>query len=188
MKGVALSAFSDIHTHGRTGADIICSIEPEDAEILERSIPGRAWFSVGIHPWSTGVSIPESTFELLDKLSSDERVAAIGEAGLDALRGGEASYQEEVFLRQAALAEKVRKPLIIHCVRRYGRLMELYATFRPQQLWVIHGFRGKSELARQLARQGIGISTDAHPRADIDAVVPPHLRFHETDMMHEADG
>ena len=117
MKGVALSAFSDIHTHGRTGADIICSIEPGDAEILERSIPGRAWFSVGIHPWSTGVSIPESTFELLDKLSSDERVAAIGEAGLDALRGGEASYQEEVFLRQAALAEKVRKPLIsIVCV------------------------------------------------------------------------
>lgn len=169
--------FADIHTHGRTGPDMVCSIEPGTPMSGDY---GSVWYSAGIHPWSTVKEIPEDSFKLLEAMASDPRVVAIGEAGLDALRGGPAERQEAVFMRQAALAEKAEKPLVIHCVRRYGRLMELHKAFRPQQLWIVHGFRGKPELARQLAAAGIGISL-GEARLDIEAVVPAGLLFRETD-------
>ena len=113
-------------------------------------------------------------------MAADPRVVAVGEAGLDAVRGGDAAIQEDVFVRQALLAEKVEKPLVVHCVRRYGRILELHKAISPRQLWIIHGFRGKPELARQLSAAGIGISL-ALPRPEIEAIVPPSLLFHETD-------
>jgi len=143
---------------------------------------GSAWYSVGIHPWSTVCEVPDELFDRLSTMVADPRVVAVGEAGLDALRGGPTERQEAVFLRQAAIAEKAGKPLVVHCVRRYGRLMELHKAFSPQQLWIVHGFRGKPELARQLVAAGIGISL-GEPRADIEAVVPPRLLFFETDEL-----
>lgn len=172
-----LHRFADIHTHGRTGPAMVCSIEPDES--LEGDY-GSAWYSVGIHPWSTVDAVPEELFGRLEAMVADSRVVAIGEAGLDALRGGPAERQEAVFMRQAAIAEKVEKPLVVHCVRRYGRLMELHKAFAPRQLWIVHGFRGKPELARQLAAAGIGISL-GQARPDIEAVVPASLLFRETD-------
>lgn len=172
-----LHSFADIHSHSGIGPDTITSIEPGQEMLSE---PGMAWYSVGIHPWNTETPVAEETFEKLRRQAAAPRVVAIGEAGLDALRGGEDRYQEEVFLRQAQIAEELGKPLIIHCVRRYGRIMDLHRMLAPKQLWVIHGFRGKAELARQLAASGIGISLQSE-RADIEAVVPPALLFRETD-------
>ena len=172
-----IHSFADIHTHGRTGPGMVCSVEPGD--VLEGEY-GSAWYSVGIHPWSTAGDIPEVLYERLEAMAADPRVVAIGEAGLDALRGGSPEVQEAVFARQAAIATKMNKPLVVHCVRRYGRLMELHRTFSPHSLWIVHGFRGKPELARQLAAAGIGVSLGA-PRPDIAVVVPPELLFAETD-------
>lgn len=172
-----LHSFDDIHTHGRTGPRMVCSIEPGDEMT---GTLGSAWYSVGIHPWSTTAEIPESLFQKLREIAADPRVVAIGEAGLDALRGGPADRQNDVFIRQIAISETLQKPLIVHCVRRYGRLLELHKELSPRQLWIVHGFRGKPELARQLAAAGLAISL-ADPRPDIEAVVPQSLLFRETD-------
>ena len=172
-----LHSFSDIHTHGHVGPDVVCSIEPSEPLIGDY---GQAWYSVGIHPWSTVSAVSDDTFDRLEAMAADPRVVAVGEAGLDAVRGGDAAIQEDVFVRQALLAEKVEKPLVVHCVRRYGRILELHKAISPRQLWIIHGFRGKPELARQLSAAGIGISL-ALPRPEIEAIVPPSLLFHDTD-------
>ncbi len=172
-----LHDFADIHAHTRIAPDTICSVEPG------APMPGaygEAWYSVGIHPWSTDRPVSDETLAALDELAADPRVIAIGEAGLDALRGGPQDYQEKIFLHQAALAERTGKPLVVHCVRRYGRLLELHRQLRPSQLWVVHGFSGKPELARQLTAAGIGISLRS-PRPGIEALVPTTLLFHETD-------
>lgn len=139
--------------------------------------PGEAWYSAGIHPWDTLTPPVEAEWQALDTLAADPRVAAIGECGLDAMRGGPQEVQEEIFRRQAALAERVGKFLIIHCVRRYGRLMELHRELRPGQPWIVHGFRGKPELARQLLREGIQISLP--PDSPLRPLFPD--AFHETD-------
>lgn len=145
--------------------------------------PDNAFYSVGIHPWDTDRPIPTDAWEQLSALAHEPYVAAIGEAGLDALRGGDAATQEEIFLRQAALAEETGKFLVIHCVRRYGRLMELKAAVKPSVRWIIHGFCGKTELARQLIAAGFELSLrPGCPREKELREAIPNVRFFaETD-------
>ena len=151
-------------------------MEPAQAPITTDY--GEAWYSVGIHPWSTTGIPSEDTWRQLEALAADPRTVAIGETGMDRRRGGDTDLQETVFLRHAALAEAVGKPLIIHCVGRYGRLIDLHRSLQPTQQWVVHGFAGKPELARQLMAAGIAISLKS-PRPDIPQV--PGMVYHETD-------
>lgn len=148
----------------------------------QKRLPGT-WYSVGIHPWDTDQPICESQWVELEKLARDAQVAAIGECGLDALRGGDSAVQEEVFRRQVAIAEKVEKFLVIHCVRRYGRLMDLRRELQPKQRWIVHGFCGKPELARQLTAAGIELSLrPGCPREqELRAIKPEIYFYNETD-------
>ena len=82
-------------------------------------------------------------------------VVAVGEVGLDALRGASLALQEFVFRRQVEISEAVGKPLVLHVVRTGHRLMELCKTLQrelPQgirQPWIWHGFRGSPQQADQ---------------------------------------
>ena len=49
-------------------------------------------------------------------------VVAVGEVGLDALRGASLALQEFVFRRQVEISEAVGKPLVLHVVRTGHRL------------------------------------------------------------------
>lgn len=51
--------------------------------------------------------------------------------------------------------------------------MELRKAFRPKQRWIIHGFRRKPELARQLVDAGFDISIGTKYNPGVPAVVPP---------------
>lgn len=170
--------FDDVHTHGRTGPRLLTSVEPREARDGEA---GQAWYSVGIHPWSTAAHIPDDDFRLLEEAVDDPRVAAIGECGLDALRGGCAEYQEAVFRRHVELSERAGMPLIVHCVRRYGRIIELRRELKPLQSWIIHGFRGKPELARQLLAAGFDISLGHDAPPALEAIIPAGRLFRESD-------
>ena len=164
-----LHRFSDIHTHGHTAPDIVTSIEPHQEMTGEY---GKAWYSVGIHPWSTSVPVDEHEFELLRQMA-----AAQG-------RGSSADYQRDIFLRHVDISEIMEKPLVIHCVGRYGMLMDLHRELRPRQLWIVHGFTGKPELARQLAAEGIAVSLGQRSRPEVADAVPQALLFHETDGLN----
>lgn len=173
-----LRSFSDIHTHSHKGPDIITSVEP-DKDITDEY--GTAWYSVGIHPWSTTSPIDSSIISRLKNLAHDRRVVAIGEAGFDKKRGGATEYQTEIFLLHAALAEETRKPLIIHCVGRYGLLTDLHRELRPTQPWIIHGFTGKPELARQLVAEGFFFSLRPDSPVRLYGVIPESRLFTESD-------
>lgn len=176
-RAMTLEDFDDIHTHGRRGPKMITNISPDDT--IDTAY-GEAWYSVGIHPWDTENLTPV-ILDRLRRLAADPRVVAIGEAGLDTQRGAGQDIQEKIFLDQAAIAEEVGKPLIIHCVGRYGRIIELRKAFHPTQRWVIHGFRRKPELARQLVDAGFDISIGTKYNPGIPAAVPPGRLHHETD-------
>jgi TatD DNase family protein len=79
-----------------------------------------------------------------------DNVVAIGEAGLDALQGADMETQTKVFCRQIRLSEQIGKPLIVHLVKANDRFMQLRKQMQPKQPWIIHGFRGKPELMKQL--------------------------------------
>ena len=79
------------------------------------------------------------------------------------------------------LAEETRKPLIIHCVGRYGLLTDLHRELRPTQPWIIHGFTGKPELARQLVAEGFFFSLRPDSPVRQYGVIPENRLFTESD-------
>jgi TatD DNase family protein len=88
----------------------------------------------------------------------DPNLLGIGECGLDKTIDIDLTMQLAVFNSQIELAEKSGKPLIIHCVRAYNALSQCKKNSRSALPWIIHGFTGKPELARQLIRQGFYLS------------------------------
>ena len=99
----------DCHTHDTTRTDAIISVSPA----LFRPEEGKH-YSVGIHPWETGATLD---FELLERAAAHPSVAAIGETGVDRLRGAGIDTQTDVFRRHITLSESLRKPLILHVVK-----------------------------------------------------------------------
>lgn len=175
-----LSHFSDIHSHDTSRAT--------DGSTIVSQRPGATihpdgWYSVGIHPWDTSDPVTLSTLRSLCIDAQSPRVIAIGEAGIDRLRGGDLDTQLRLFRLHARLARKLHKPLIIHCVRAYDLLLAEARRLHPQPgEWIIHGFRGNPILAAQLLRAGIDISLGEKHHPDLPGTtIPPHRLHHETD-------
>jgi TatD DNase family protein len=123
---------------------------------LERFFGNNISVSVGIHPWSVIENAEQLDF--LEAIVSDSRVKAIGEVGLDKLKGPGLKLQEDVFLKQIRLAERVRKPIIVHCVRSFNELIGIKKIIKPKVPMVIHGFSKKTELAAELLKKGFFLS------------------------------
>ncbi|MDE5929471.1 MAG: TatD family hydrolase, partial [Muribaculaceae bacterium] len=107
----------------------------------------------------------------------------IGECGLDALRGPDMALQREVFLKHIGLSEALGKPLLIHAVRCWPELIALRHNLNPAQEWIIHGFRGKAELAAELLRHGFSLSFGLKYNEDAFRLTPPERRYRETDTV-----
>lgn len=143
----------DVHTHNPEASDAIISCNPWEFMPQE----GK-YYSVGIHPWDSA-DIDDEKIDSLRTAASHEAVIAIGECGIDALRGAPIEYQAALAQLHAELAESLGKPLILHCVRTGNYIINLHRRIRPLQPWIIHGFRGTSGLATSLlACQGIYLS------------------------------
>lgn len=115
------------------------------------------YFSAGIHPWDAG-NIRSVWLDNMKILLNFDQVIAVGECGLDKNSPVAIEKQLEVFEMQIKLSESLKKPLVIHCVGCYNELMNLQKALIPKQVWIIHGFRGKPEMATQLIRAGMYIS------------------------------
>lgn len=165
---------TDVHTHNLTaGPDAIINIEPD------APVPGAGRFSTGVHPWRSAEAA--TLWPLVEARASDPRIVAIGECGIDRLRGASIADQTELLRRHAILAEKHSKPLIIHCVRAWAELLSLRAAIRPAVPWIVHGFRGGPALARQLLDAGMHLSLGEHFRPDTAAIIPAGRLHLETD-------
>lgn len=115
--------------------------------------------SVGIHPWY--LNDIENQFEQLRQWADLPTVWAIGECGLDRLTDAPFEQQEAIFERQIQLAEVVRKPMIIHCVRAMAEVAALRKKHQPQQPWVMHGFNNRLTLLEPLLATDFYISLGA---------------------------
>ena len=174
----------DIHTHRFPS-------RPEQAIVshaIGSALPGGrvAYLSVGIHPWYLDAQQAESQLATLRQSLQDDRVVALGEAGLDRLRGCPLDVQISVFRHEVALAEEYRLPMVIHCVRAFNELVQLKKELHPQQPWIIHGYRGKESGVAELLRHGCYLSFGAKFQPEAVRAVPLHRLFIETDEAEES--
>lgn len=162
---------SDIHTHNPEAEDAVINLEPGMA--LRRD----ALYSVGWHPWWA-----QPDMEWVERMAQMPQVVMIGECGLDKRRSPlPFSEQIELTRQHALLAERLHKPLILHVVAAWAEIIALRRELRPEQPWIIHGFRGKPQLAQQLVRAGFYISLPPNAPAATEAAIPPERLLHETD-------
>ena len=91
------------------------------------------------------------------------------------------ALQETVFIRQAKMADAAGKPLIVHLVKATDALLRLKKELKPRVPWIIHGFRGKAQLAEELLRHDFYLSFGAKFQAEAVRTVPLSSLFIETD-------
>ena len=170
--------FFNIHTH--------TLVYPE-SEILSCSLglhptdPRIVYTSIGIHPWYLTEENAGTQWHTLQEQISNPSVIAIGEGGLDKLKGPSMDIQMKLLKQQALLSEEKRLPLILHCVKALNELILLKKEIKPSQAWIIHGFRGKEALATDCLRHGFYLSFGEHFQEDALRTVPLEKLFIETD-------
>lgn len=164
----------DVHSHNITG-DSIISIEPGNQELLSDK-----YYSVGIHPWSSEF-VNEDMLDKLDVFARYDNVIAIGETGIDGLKGASPDKQKELFLRHAVIASELKKPVIIHAVRSYNDIISLHKKLKPENAWIIHGFRGNGNIADALLKEGFYLSYGEFFNAVSLLSTPLDRMFIETD-------
>lgn len=175
--------YFDFHTHRIPLSSEVIPVYnrivyPDPAQ--EDSIEPGALCSCGIHPWyvlSDGVA----QMERLSLLAQEPGVVAIGEAGLDRLAATPWTVQERLFEEQARLADELDKPLVIHCVKAWDRLLLFKKCLSPHVPWGIHGFRGGMALAGQLAAAGFYFSLGLFHQEAVSRGLPIERLFLETD-------
>ena len=166
----------DIHTHHPKARHAIISVSPE------AFAPSKGlYYSVGIHPWDT-MQPCNHALRALETLVGHKQVLAVGETGLDSMRGASLPEQERLFAAHIALAEQVGKPLVAHCVRSAQQLVGVWRRTAPHRVpLAIHGFRGNERVAITLLKAGFYLSFGARFNSAALAVTPAHRLLLETD-------
>lgn len=142
-------------------------------------------YAAGVHPWWTAQTDFSLSAHLLGlhQLLQHPQVAQIGECGFDRLQGADLDTQWHVFAAQVEISEAMQRPMVLHVVRAFDVVLRARKTFRPQQAWTIHGFRGKPMLAQQLLEAGFDLSFGTHYNTEAYALTPPERRHRETDAL-----
>lgn len=166
--------FIDIHTHnGATGTSATIFNSPNYIE-------GRR-ISLGIHPWEIEERWQER-FRAIEEVAGNSNVVAIGECGIDHLKSAVSiEVQKEVLHAHALLAARVKKPLILHCVKGIDEIVAMHRSFADGQPWIIHGFRGKPQQAMQLTKVGFYISLGENFNKETARDIPADRLFIESD-------
>ena len=164
----------DIHSHDHTRhASAIINISPG-----EQIAPDR-FYSVAIHPWDAH-SATTADIDALDSIARHPQVIIIGETGLDALRG-DIDAQMRLLKHHIALSESLHKPLLLHVVKQFQEIIALRKLTKPSQPWIIHGFRGKPQLANELIAHGFYISLGEKFNQESAAIIPSDRLLFESD-------
>lgn len=150
-----MSVLFDVHTHRKTKEVGVLSIEQctLNDSLSHRNSP----FSISIHPWDIHKGYDIARLEFY---GAHPNCMAIGETGLDKL-SGDFQLQERIFLDHIEVAKRVKKPLILHCVKAFEECLMLLKQTEFLHGVVFHGFNKHPNLAGQLIKNGYYISLGA---------------------------
>ena len=123
----------------------------KNVAILAQTNPQKVVPAFGLHPWYLEKRSKNWLSTLEDMLQQFPN-ALVGECGLDKLKNPEPEPQREVFIKHMKLAKKFRRPLLMHAVKSFVWLDELWNKM-PQK-FVLHSFGGSAEQAKVALKYG----------------------------------
>ena len=179
--------FFNFHTHRYTSQATILELVNQYPQEFDGSFP---FYSIGIHPWYISESRLAEDLKIIEEKLQTSNCLAIGECGLDKKIEVSLELQRSVFEKQLALAEKYKKPVVIHCVAAFQEVIAIKKKMQISVPMVIHGFSKNSQIAEQLIKEGFYISFGKYllKNPGLETVfqnIPNDRFFLETDTIEE---
>jgi TatD DNase family protein len=119
------------------------------------------FLSVGLHPLDMDKWTPDTAAHIAQLATSDPRVVAIGETGLDFFKADDEVVQREAFGQQLAIASRLGLPVIVHCRDAARATAEAIADFQRTTgpvTGVMHCWAGTAEETQWFLDLGFYIS------------------------------
>ena len=179
--------FFNLHTHQFSNQLDVLELVNQYPQEFDAEIPN---YSIGIHPWHIVEDRIDADLEIIESKLNDEMCLAIGECGLDKRIETPMALQQMVFEKQLFLAEKYKKPVVIHCVAAFQEVIAIKKKMAISVPMIIHGFSKNKETAEQLIANGFYISFGKYllRNPELELVfksIPKEHLFLETDTIEE---
>ncbi|MEG1025281.1 MAG: TatD family hydrolase [Flavobacterium sp.] len=180
--------FFNFHTHQFTNQSDILELVNQYPQDFDASIP---YYSIGIHPWYIKEDRLEDDLKIIEEKLQTKNCLALGECGLDKRVEIPLELQIQVFEKQLALAEKYRKPVVIHCVAAFQEIIAIKKRMKISVPMIVHGFSKNSQVAEQLIAAGFYISFGKYllqnpSLKEVFQKIPNDRFFLETDTIDES--
>jgi TatD DNase family protein len=179
--------FFNFHTHHFTNQSDILELVNQYPNEFDALIPS---YSIGIHPWYIVENRIDADLKIIEDKLQTENCLAIGECGLDKRIEIPLELQILVFEKQLALAEKYKKPVVIHCVAAFQEVIAIKKKMKISVPMIMHGFSKNNQIAEQLVKEGFYISFGKYllRNPELKTVfqnIPNDRFFLETDTIEE---
>jgi len=180
--------FLNFHAHKQLPAKdeiVIQSLFLKKDLITNKS--DKIFFTAGLHPWHADKLSKDLIKKRLEWFIQTKKIIAVGETGLDKLKGPDLNKQLEVFKLHIEIAEKHNLPLIVHSVKSHNEILKLKIDLKSKIPWVIHHFNGSKQLANDFINYGFYLSLSHHINDDKSRIskylgqLPVDKLFLETD-------
>ena len=168
----------DVHCHT---ADDFKPDSIINANLYSFNPQGGQYYSIGVHPWDINHIDINEAMTFVAQYTPHPSVVAIGETGIDLLKGGALHQQIDIFMQHITISERLEKPLIIHCVKAHDIISEIKKRISPKMDWIIHGFRNKPSIAKILLEAGCYLSYGERFDTESLLITPEDKILTETD-------
>lgn len=160
---ISENLYLNFHAHRQEPANdeiVIQSLFLQDDLITPKS--DKIFFTAGLHPWHANKLAKKEIRQKLTKLIEAKSIIAVGEAGLDKIKGPDLKTQEQVFRTHIKVAEEYNLPIIVHSVKSHNEILKLKIDSNSKVPWVLHHFNGSKQLALDLIEHGFYLSLSYH--------------------------
>lgn len=155
--------FLNFHAHQQLPADkeIIIQSKFLQEDLIANS-GDKIFFTSGLHPWHADVLDLKDIESRLVDLLNQNKIFAVGEIGIDKLKGPSMDIQMEVLNLQLDIAKDFNMPVIIHSVKAHNEILKFRLDKNQKEPWVIHHFNGSKQMALDLIDHGFYLSLSHH--------------------------
>eukprot|EP01130_Rhizamoeba_saxonica_P002126 TRINITY_DN11938_c0_g1_i1.p1 TRINITY_DN11938_c0_g1~~TRINITY_DN11938_c0_g1_i1.p1 ORF type:complete len:279 (+),score=35.50 TRINITY_DN11938_c0_g1_i1:37-837(+) len=148
------------HITATTHQLYLMSLEESDWELIEnlsQIFPTNIKTAFGVHPWWAH-QVEDGWLDRLEQKLLEVPEAMLGELGVDKYsktpEEGVRTFntvQKEVFENQFFLAQRLRRPISVHCVQAHGYLFDFFRERSDDEYFpkvMLHSYAGSAEMVQ----------------------------------------
>ncbi|MBO7508976.1 MAG: TatD family hydrolase [Alphaproteobacteria bacterium] len=153
--------YTDAHCHilspatapSEIAVRVSCATRPAEWESAITNKDDRTFAAIGIHPWHIANAAPDWETQMYNLLVANPDIM-VGEIGLDKYHDNMPA-QVQIFTTQLEMAAKLRRPIQLHCVGAWDKVLEIFKLHKSSMppAVIAHAFGGDSMQMERLANE-----------------------------------